>query len=132
MELELDTYSGIVTEMGNTANIMVNAKHPDTKAIASKQQAISQQMRNLQKLASARQQRLVESMCRHEYFSESAELDTWVREQAAAATSEDYGQDYEHLLVCGTSMLNCFVYSKHIMKSYSVIMINDFNKLCTC
>ncbi|KAG8279574.1 hypothetical protein J6590_101967, partial [Homalodisca vitripennis] len=99
LELELDTYSGIVNEMGNTANSMINAKHPDSKAIASKQQAISQQMRMLQKLASARQQRLVESMCRHEYLTESAELESWIREQMTAAASEDYGQDYEHLLI---------------------------------
>lgn len=85
--------------MGRTANSMVASKHPDCKAIASKQAAIQQQMRTLQKLASSRQQRLVESMCRHEYFSESAELEQWIRDQMQAASSEDFGQDYEHLLV---------------------------------
>lgn len=85
--------------MGRTANAMVNAKHPDAKAIASKQQLLSQQMRTLQKLATARQQRLMESMYRHEYFLESAELEQWIREQSQIAASEDYGQDYEHLQV---------------------------------
>lgn len=98
LELELDTYNGIVSEMGRTASAMVNAKHPDYKAIAAKQSAIQQQMRTLQKLASARQQRLVESMCRHEYLSESAELEQWIREQIQLLSLEDYGQDYEHLL----------------------------------
>lgn len=32
-------------------------------------------------------------------MAESAELETWIQEQYAAASSEDYGQDYEHLLV---------------------------------
>ncbi|XP_039289552.1 LOW QUALITY PROTEIN: spectrin alpha chain, non-erythrocytic 1-like [Nilaparvata lugens] len=99
LELELDTYSGIVSEMGHTASTMVNAKHPDAKAIAGKQQAIQQQMRTLQKLATARQQRLMESMCRHEYLLESAELEQWIRDQMQAAGSDDYGQDYEHLLI---------------------------------
>ncbi|XP_066999614.1 spectrin beta chain, non-erythrocytic 5 isoform X3 [Anabrus simplex] len=99
LELELDTYSGIVNEMGHTANTMVNAKHPDSKAIAAKQQFIQQQMRTLQRLAAARQQRLMESMYRHEYFLESAELEQWIREQEQTAASEDYGQDYEHLLI---------------------------------
>ncbi|XP_015599750.1 spectrin beta chain, non-erythrocytic 1 isoform X3 [Cephus cinctus] len=99
LELELDTYNGIVMEMGHTATTMVNAKHPDSKAIASKQQSIAQQMRALQRLATARQQRLMESMYRHEYFLESAELEQWIKEQEQAAASEDYGQDYEHLLV---------------------------------
>lgn len=56
-------------------------------------------MKQLQKLASVRQHRLMESMYRHEYFIESAELDQWIREQMQTATSEEYGQDYEHLLL---------------------------------
>jgi hypothetical protein len=36
---------------------------------------------------------------RHEYLAESEELETWIQEQMAAASSDDYGQDYEHLLV---------------------------------
>lgn len=99
VELELDTYNGIVTEMGHTAATMINAKHPDSKAIANKQQAIAQQMRALQRLATVRQQRLMESMYRHEYFLESRELEQWIKEQEQAAASEDYGQDYEHLLI---------------------------------
>ncbi|KAK0173670.1 hypothetical protein PV328_006832 [Microctonus aethiopoides] len=102
VELELDSYNGIVTEMGHTAAAMVNAKHPDSKAIANKQQAIAQQMRALQRLATTRQQRLMESMYRHEYFLESAELEQWIKEQEQAAASEDYGQDYEHLLILQT------------------------------
>ncbi|CAL1674075.1 unnamed protein product [Lasius platythorax] len=99
VELELDTYNGIVTEMGHTASTMINSKHPDSKAIANKQQAIVQQMRALQRLATVRQQRLMESMYRHEYFLESRELEQWIKEQEQAAASEDYGQDYEHLLL---------------------------------
>ncbi|XP_011150755.1 spectrin alpha chain isoform X3 [Harpegnathos saltator] len=99
VELELDTYNGIVTEMGHTAATMINSKHPDSKAIANKQQAIVQQMRALQRLATVRQQRLMESMYRHEYFLESRELEQWIKEQELAAASEDYGQDYEHLLI---------------------------------
>ncbi|XP_076180788.1 spectrin beta chain, non-erythrocytic 5 kst isoform X2 [Ptiloglossa arizonensis] len=99
VELELDTYNGIVTEMGHTATSMINSKHPDSKAIGNKQQAIAQQMRALQRLATVRQQRLMESMYRHEYFLESRELEQWIKEQEQAAGSEDYGQDYEHLLI---------------------------------
>lgn len=99
IELELDTYSGIVQEMGTTAQSMVTAKHPDSKAIASKQQMIEKMLKSLQKLAAQRQLRLMESLYRHEYFAESAELEQWIKEQEQAVTSEDYGQDYEHLLV---------------------------------
>ncbi|XP_044739331.1 spectrin beta chain, non-erythrocytic 1 isoform X2 [Chrysoperla carnea] len=99
LELELDTYNGIVTEMGHNANAMVTAKHPDSKAILTKHQLLAQQLRSLQRIATVRQQRLMESMYRHEYFLESAELEQWIKEQEISAASEDYGQDYEHLLV---------------------------------
>jgi spectrin beta len=99
IELELDTYSGIVTEMGHIAASMVAAKHPDSKIIAGKQQLIEKMLKSLQKLAAQRQLKLMESLYRHEYFAESAELEQWIKEQEQAANSEDYGQDYEHLLV---------------------------------
>lgn len=46
-------------------------------------------------------------------MAESEELEHWIQEQYAAASSEDYGQDYEHLLVSvcyevGTTILSCF------------------------
>lgn len=56
-------------------------------------------MKQLQKLAGGRQLRLMESMYRHEYLLASAELEQWIREQMLTATSEEYGQDFEHLLL---------------------------------
>lgn len=99
LELELDTYSAIVMEMGRGAQAMVSAEHPNSKDIASKQKLLQQQMRTLQRMAGQRRQRLMESMYRHEYFAESAELERWMGEQQQQAASEDYGQDYEHLMI---------------------------------
>lgn len=99
IELELDTYSGIISEMGHNAASMIAAKHPDSKIISAKQQMIEKMFKSLQRLAGQRQIRLMESMYRHEYFAESAELEQWIKELEQVASSEDYGQDYEHLLV---------------------------------
>lgn len=99
IELELDTYSAIIQEMGHTAQLMVSAKHPDSKAIATKQQMIEKMLKSLQKLVAQRQARLMESLYRHEYFAESDDLENWIKEQEVAVNSDDYGQDYEHLLV---------------------------------
>ena len=99
IELELDTYSAIIQEMGHTAQLMVASKHPDSKTIAAKQQMIEKMLKSLLKLAAQRQLRLMESLYRHEYFAESADLENWIKEQELAVNSEDYGQDYEHLLV---------------------------------
>lgn len=117
IELELDTYSGIISEMGHNAASMVAAKHPDSKLIAAKQQMIEKMFKSLQRLSGQRQIRLMESMYRHEYFAESAELEQWIKELEQAASSEDYGQDYEHLLV--TFQLFSFPY--YFFKQNSIL-----------
>lgn len=99
LELELDTYSGLITEMGNMAHSMVSSQHPDSKVITQRQQLLAQGMKTLQKLASQRRQRLVNSISRHEYLREADSILDWINEQMIMAASEDYGQDYEHLLV---------------------------------
>lgn len=42
---------------------------------------------------------LCKHFIRHEYFAEAAELEQWIKEQEQTAASEDYGHDYEHLIV---------------------------------
>ena len=106
----MDSYSGLVNEMGNMAQTMVNAKHPDSKIINNKQQAIVQQMKNLQKAANERRQKLMESMQRHEYFWESEDFEKWMDDQLQTATSEDYGHDYEHLLVRQIFFINLYLF----------------------
>nr|WIM01459.1 non-erythrocytic spectrin beta chain [Limnephilus lunatus] len=98
MELELDTYSAIISEMGHSATAMV-AGGQDAAPLLERTAQLAHSLAALQKLAALRQKALVESMCRHEYLSESSELEEWIQEQLAAASSEDYGQDYEHLLI---------------------------------
>ena len=85
--------------MGSIAQGMVKSNHPDSKMIQNRQGMIAQQVKNLQKMANTRRQKLMESMYRHEYFRESDELEQWINEMMQIASSEDYGKDYEHLVV---------------------------------
>jgi len=95
----MDSYNGLVKEMGHMAQAMVNAKHPDSKVINNKHEAIVQQMKNLKQAANERRRKLMETMQRHEYFLEADEFEKWIDDQLQTAKSDDYGQDYEHLLV---------------------------------
>ncbi|XP_042865885.1 spectrin beta chain, non-erythrocytic 5-like isoform X7 [Penaeus japonicus] len=99
LELEIDTYSGIVKEMGTVADQMIKSSHPESKLIKDRQQMLNQDLRDLQKLSAHLRQKLMESMYRHEYFREAEDLEKWIAEQMQTATSEDFGQDYEHLLL---------------------------------
>ncbi|XP_054722410.1 spectrin beta chain, non-erythrocytic 5-like [Uloborus diversus] len=99
LELEIDTYSSLCTEMGHQAQILIDSNHPDSKMIGNRLQVVNQQMKNIQKLANTRRQKLMESKHLHEYYRESDDLENWINEQMLMANSEDYGQDYEHLLL---------------------------------
>lgn len=99
LELEIDTYSGLVSEIANQGQQMIDSMHPDSKMIQNRQQLIVQQMRNLQKSAGTRRLKLMKSRQRHEYFRESAELEQWINEQMQIAQSEEYGKDFEHLIL---------------------------------
>lgn len=92
--------------MGRTAQAIVQSGHPAAKLISERQTTLKHLVHSLQKRAALRQQRLMESLFRHEYFSESEELEQWIYEQLQHASSEDYGQDYEHLLVSNCLLIN--------------------------
>lgn len=80
-------------------------------------------MKNIQKLANTRRQKLMESKHLHEYYRESDELENWINEQMLMANSEDYGQDYEHLLVIFLSFVNNVVkITSHKIKAFFFLL----------
>lgn len=85
--------------MGHGAQAMIKSGHPDSKLIGERQASLEHLVRSLQRKAVIRQHRLMESLFRHEYFAESEELERWIAENLQQVSSEDYGQDYEHLQV---------------------------------
>lgn len=99
LELELDTYQNIIAEMGRGAQALIQNKHPDSKLLSERQASLEHLVRSLQRKAVLRQHHLMESLFRHEYFLESEELERWIAEHLQQANSEDYGLDFEHLLV---------------------------------
>lgn len=85
--------------MGRGTQALVQSGHPESKAISERQAGLEHLVRSLQRRSNLRRHRLMESLFRHEYFLESAELEQWIAEQMQHASSEDYGQDYEHLQI---------------------------------
>lgn len=46
-----------------------------------------------------REQRLQDALHLHEFKRESSELEDWISQEQLVASSDDYGSDYEHVLV---------------------------------
>ena len=97
VELEIDTYSGIISEMTSTAGQLVAAGHPEAKLIKNRDDILNRELKALKKLAAERRNRLILSIQVHEYLRESREVSEYIRQMMNSAKSQDLGQDYEHL-----------------------------------
>ena len=56
-------------------------------------------MNKLKRLAAERTHQLEQSKWLHAFLRESTDLEDWIEDQMQLANSEEYGSDYEHLLV---------------------------------
>ena len=60
---------------------------------------MDEQLVGLQTLTAARRSKLQESIKLHQYIRDVDEVMSWLTEKQAIAESDDYGKDFEHLLV---------------------------------
>ena len=63
------------------------------------QDNLQDQLNKLKRLAAERTKNLEQSKWMHAYLRESGDFEEWINEQMQTAGSEEYGQDYEHLMV---------------------------------
>lgn len=99
-ELEVDTYVGFVSELDRHGKKLVGSlEESDAEVIRMKIDDINSLMTSLKLLLVDRCKKLIDSKSYQEYYRESYQFLEWVREQLVTAQSDDYGKDYEHLLV---------------------------------
>ncbi|KAF9806792.1 hypothetical protein SFRURICE_009479 [Spodoptera frugiperda] len=67
VELELDTYAAIISEMGHVATSMANGGHPEGEALLARHALLAESLARLQRLAAQRQKALVESILRSKF-----------------------------------------------------------------
>ena len=63
------------------------------------QDNLQDQLNKLKRLAAERTKNLEQSKWMHAYLRESGDFEEWINEQVQTASSEEFGQDYEHLCV---------------------------------
>ena len=56
-------------------------------------------LEELRALSAERRFKLEATRAFHEFMRESGDVEEWIAQQLQTASSEDYGQDYEHLQV---------------------------------
>ena len=60
-------------------------------------------------LVAARSSKLEESIKLHQYIREADDVTSWLEEKQSLAASDDYGKDYDHLLVRDRKGLSSFI-----------------------
>ena len=68
---------------------------------------LEEQFLGLKTLVAVRQTKLNEAKKLYEFLREVDEMADWINEQIQVASSEDYGQDFEHLQVELWELLAC-------------------------
>ncbi|XP_064623906.1 spectrin beta chain, non-erythrocytic 2-like isoform X3 [Lineus longissimus] len=97
-EVDMATYAGMVDKLGQTASELEQADHAEAPEVARRQKELEDLLAKLQGQANDRRKNVEESKNFHEYIQEAVEVEEWIGEQMQTASSEDYGQDYEHLV----------------------------------
>ena len=102
LQLEVDTYASLLSEMKSQC-FKIMGQHGKGSEEADKlllrMEEIENLMKNLQTLLSERRVLLEDSKNFLEFYRESGNFLEWVQDHMQAATSDDYGQDFEHLQV---------------------------------
>ena len=77
---------------------------------------MDEQLAGLQTLTAARRSKLEESIKLHQYIRDVDEVVSWLKEKETVASSDDYGKDYDHLLVNNLPFHCINMLCKHIYR----------------
>ncbi|XP_054017486.1 spectrin beta chain, non-erythrocytic 5 [Dryobates pubescens] len=98
LEHEITIYQNLMKELSESAQTLplVGLIHYDD--IDAPKEQVHSKLEELQKLAAARGKKLDETLVLHEFLREYEDLQDWINQRKQAASSEDYGNNYEHVL----------------------------------
>ncbi|KAM6459310.1 spectrin beta chain, non-erythrocytic 5 isoform 3-T3 [Liasis olivaceus] len=99
LENEIDIYQNLVMELEETARTLLVSGSIHYDEVDVPQRQVHTKLQELQMLAKARGKMLEETLVLHDFLREYEDLEDWINEQKRVASSEDYGTDYEHVLL---------------------------------
>ncbi|XP_071480964.1 spectrin beta chain-like [Diadema antillarum] len=97
LELDITNYEGVLDRLEDQVSEMASTGNPEAENACEAQVELRQQYKNLVDQVTHRTLKLEQAKLMHQYVRESDELGEWIEEQYQVASSEEYGQDYEHL-----------------------------------
>nr|XP_022333961.1 spectrin alpha chain, non-erythrocytic 1-like isoform X4 [Crassostrea virginica] len=99
LETDIQTYQGIVTGLGKEAQRLFKIGCQDPATLRKAQDNLQDHLNKLKRLAADRTHELEMSKWLQAYNRESSDFEEWIDDQMQLAGSEEYGSDYEHLVI---------------------------------
>uniref|UniRef100_UPI00398EAE6B spectrin beta chain, non-erythrocytic 5 n=1 Tax=Pristiophorus japonicus TaxID=55135 RepID=UPI00398EAE6B len=98
LERQIQDYYGLAGELHRITQDLPLRGLITFDMVDEPQEQIRKRLKELQERSTVRMQKLEETLGFHEYLREIGELEEWIRQQLQTASSEDYGNDYQHVL----------------------------------
>nr|XP_009682974.1 PREDICTED: spectrin beta chain, non-erythrocytic 5 [Struthio camelus australis] len=98
LEHEIAVYQTLMKEMSESAQPLSLVGSIQYVDVDGPKDQVHSRLQELQELAAARGKKLNETLTLHEFLRECEDLQDWITQQKQMASSEDYGNDYEHVL----------------------------------
>uniref|UniRef100_G1NFS5 Spectrin beta, non-erythrocytic 5 n=1 Tax=Meleagris gallopavo TaxID=9103 RepID=G1NFS5_MELGA len=98
LEHEIAVYQDLIKELNESVQNLPAVGSIQYVEVDAPREQVHSRLRELQELAAKRGKKLDETLGLHEFLREYEDLQDWMAQQKQAASSEDYGNDYEHVL----------------------------------
>ncbi|NWS56399.1 SPTN5 protein, partial [Chunga burmeisteri] len=98
LEHEIAVYQNMMKELSESAQTLPLVGSIQYVEVDAPKEQVHSRLQELQELAAARGKKLDETLVLHEFLREYEDLQDWITQQKQTASSEDYGNDYEHVL----------------------------------
>ncbi|KAM6274075.1 spectrin beta chain, non-erythrocytic 5 [Porphyrio hochstetteri] len=98
LEHEIAIYQNLMKELSVSAQTLPLVGSIQYVEVDGPKEQVNSRLQELQELAAARGKKLNETAVLHEFLREYEDLQEWITQQKQTVSSEDYGNDYEHVL----------------------------------
>ncbi|KAM6392440.1 LOW QUALITY PROTEIN: spectrin beta chain, non-erythrocytic 5 [Pluvialis apricaria] len=98
LEHEIAIYQNLMKELSESAQGLPLVGSIEYVEVDAPKEQVHSRLQELQELAAARGKKLDDTLVLHEFLREYEDLQDWIAQQKQTASSEDYGNDYEHVL----------------------------------
>lgn len=99
LERDIENFSSNIAELAALSRSLVEKENFDQENIKKQQASVEQRYSSLQDLATQRRRRLLETKRLFQFYREADDVTNWIADKMVTASSEDYGQDLEHVEV---------------------------------